>query len=132
MAYSENKTQYNIKYAKDNLKRIPLDVQKEKYDEIAAAATSKGETVNGYIKRAIDYRMTDELAAYIPASESAVSSIPAAVSSKIQAHIPKTGETADEFISRAAVETMERDAKLKSMGIDLKNAIDERKRKDNN
>lgn len=45
------------KYAKENLKRIPLDVQKEKYEEIATAATSAGETVNGFIKKAIDRRL---------------------------------------------------------------------------
>ena len=45
------------KYAKENLKRIPLDVQKSKYEQIKAAADSVGETVNGYIKTAIDERM---------------------------------------------------------------------------
>ena len=44
-------------YAKKNLKRIPLDVQKEKYEEIKAAATAAGESVNGYIKKAVDQRM---------------------------------------------------------------------------
>lgn len=53
----DRKTQYNLDYAKKNLKRIPLDVQKEKYDQIKAAADSAGEKVNSYIKRAIDERM---------------------------------------------------------------------------
>lgn len=57
MPNSENKTAYNMEYAKKNLKRIPLDVQKEKYEEIKEAATAAGETVNGYIKKAIDERM---------------------------------------------------------------------------
>ena len=57
MSNSENKTAYNMNYAKTKLKRIPLDVQKEKYEEIKTAADSAGETVNGYIKRAIDERM---------------------------------------------------------------------------
>ena len=57
MSNSERKTEYNIKYAKDKLKRIPLDVQKEKYEEIRTAATAAGKTVNGYIKIAIDERM---------------------------------------------------------------------------
>ena len=43
--------------AKNKLKRIPLDVQKEKYEEIKAAATAAGESVNGYIKKAVDERM---------------------------------------------------------------------------
>lgn len=57
MDYPENKVKYNLEYAKKNLKRIPLDVQKEKYEEIKAAADLVGETVNGYIKKAIDERM---------------------------------------------------------------------------
>lgn len=51
------KTKYNMEYAKTKLKRIPLDVQKEKYEEIKAAAEAAGESINGYIKKAIDERM---------------------------------------------------------------------------
>ena len=50
MSDLSNKTKYDLEYAKKKLKRIPLDVQKEKYDEIKAAATAAGESVNGYIK----------------------------------------------------------------------------------
>ena len=57
MALSENQKQSHIRYAKKALKRIPLDVQKPKYEQIKAAADSVGETVNGYIKTAIDERM---------------------------------------------------------------------------
>ena len=49
------KAKYDIEYAKNKLKRIPLDVQKEKYEEIKAAATAAGESVNGY--KAVDQRM---------------------------------------------------------------------------
>ena len=51
------KAKYDIEYANNKLKRIPLDVQKEKYEEIKAAATAAGESVNGYIKKAVDQRM---------------------------------------------------------------------------
>ncbi len=51
------KTKYNMEYAKTKLKRIPLDVQKEKYEEIKTAADAAGESINGYIKSAIDQRM---------------------------------------------------------------------------
>lgn len=57
MTYSKSKTEYNMKYAKEKLKRIPLDVQKEKYEQIKAAADAAGEKVNSYIKKAIDERM---------------------------------------------------------------------------
>ena len=60
MSYIENKKAYNKDYAKNNLKRIPLDVQKAKYDEIKAAADKVNETVNGYIKKSIDMRMESE------------------------------------------------------------------------
>lgn len=52
-----DKAKYDMEYAKTKLKRIPLDVQKEKYEEIKAVADSVGESVNGYIKKAIDDRM---------------------------------------------------------------------------
>lgn len=52
-----NKKQYIKEYAKKNLKRIPLDVQMDKYDEIKKASEEAGETVNGFIKKAIDNRL---------------------------------------------------------------------------
>lgn len=60
MPYSEKKRDYNMQYAKDHLKRIPLDVPLQKYDEIKEAAAGAGETVNGYIKAAIDRRIESE------------------------------------------------------------------------
>ena len=60
MAYNESRKKASIEYAKRSLKRIPLDVQKEKYDEIKAAADKAGETVNGYIKKAIEQRLENE------------------------------------------------------------------------
>ncbi len=57
MPDTKKKTQYDIEYAKKNLKRIPLDVTKEKYQEIKAAAEKLGESVNGYIKKAVDIRI---------------------------------------------------------------------------
>lgn len=60
MTYSENKRKYNDKYKQENMKRIPLDVQKTKYEEIKTAADNAHESVNGYIKKAIDMRMESE------------------------------------------------------------------------
>ncbi len=58
MPNNPNKKTYNANYAKAKLKRIPLDVQKEKYNQIKAAADAVGEKVNSYIKKAIEERMT--------------------------------------------------------------------------
>ena len=60
MPTKEDKAKYDINYAKVKLKRIPLDVQKEKYEEIKTAATAAGESVNGYIKEAINQRILRE------------------------------------------------------------------------
>ena len=57
MAITEKRMGTMMEYAKKNLKRIPLDVQIEKYAEIKAAAEAAGESVNGFIKKAVDIRM---------------------------------------------------------------------------
>lgn len=56
----KNKRKYTMEYAKTHFKRIPLDVQLEKYAEIKRASEKAGETVNGYIKKAIDKRLESE------------------------------------------------------------------------
>lgn len=60
MAYSKAKRDYNVQYIKDNIKRVPLDVQKDQYERIKSAADIAGESVNGYIKKAIEERMGRE------------------------------------------------------------------------
>ena len=57
LANNEKKTQYNIEYAKKKLKRVPLDLQIDKYNQIKSHAESRSESVNGFIKRAIDETM---------------------------------------------------------------------------
>lgn len=54
---AKTRSEINIEYAKRNLKRIPLDVQKEHYEKIKVHAETQGETVNGFIKRAINETM---------------------------------------------------------------------------
>ncbi len=60
MSITEGQKQSSYKYKSKNIKRIPLDVQKEKYEEIKAHADIKKESVNGYIKKAIDLRMESD------------------------------------------------------------------------
>ena len=58
MEYSESKKKYNLEYAKKKLKRIPLDVQVEKYEEIkTAAAAAIVICFRFFLKKAIDERM---------------------------------------------------------------------------
>ena len=61
-----DKAEYTKKYAKEKLKRVPLDVTKDKYEEIKAAADSVGETVNGYIKKAVDDRISSGKCCLLP------------------------------------------------------------------
>ena len=49
----DKKTKYDLNYAKANIKRIPLDVQKAHYEEIKEAAEQAGMKVNSFIKEAI-------------------------------------------------------------------------------
>ena len=57
MPNNSKKTQYDIEYAKKNLKRVPLDLPINKYNQVKSHADSKGESLNGFIKRAIDETM---------------------------------------------------------------------------
>ena len=54
MAVSESQKRASMKYARGNLKRIPLDLPKERYERIKAHAQKLGEGINTFIKRAID------------------------------------------------------------------------------
>ena len=49
-----DRKEYLNNYKKEKLKRVPLDLTKEKYEEVKEHALSNSETVNGFIKRAID------------------------------------------------------------------------------
>ena len=57
MGYPEKKKQYNIEYTKTHIKRVPLEMPFDKYDEVKSHAQSRSESVNGFIKRAIDETM---------------------------------------------------------------------------
>lgn len=61
MTMSNERKAYLYNYQKENLKRIPLDVPISKYEEIKRASEKAGETVNGYIKKAIDMRMRNDM-----------------------------------------------------------------------
>lgn len=60
MAYTEARKRAIMKYRKTHIKRVSLDMQNTMYEEIKAAAENAGESVNGYIKKAIRDRMYHE------------------------------------------------------------------------
>lgn len=49
------------KYAREHLKRVPLDMQQEDYNALKQAADKAGIPVNRYIKIAIQEKMTRDL-----------------------------------------------------------------------
>lgn len=53
----QHKMQYTSEWKKKNVRRINLEVSHEKYNEIKQAADSSGNSVNGYIKIAIDEKL---------------------------------------------------------------------------
>lgn len=59
MAYTGKQGQYSVEYAKKNLKRIPLDVKREYYDEvIVKAAEEAGLSVRAFILSAIEEKIS--------------------------------------------------------------------------
>lgn len=53
MSTTEAQKKATIKYAKKNLKRVPLDMKLADYETLKASAAEAGQTVNGFIKQAI-------------------------------------------------------------------------------
>ncbi len=60
MAYNEAANKAAQRYKKEHIKRVPLDMKLEKYEELKKAAEAANEKVNEYIKNAIDQRMNRE------------------------------------------------------------------------
>lgn len=53
----KNRTEYINQYKRDNYKRVSFELKKEKFEEVKTHALERSETVNGFIKRAIDETM---------------------------------------------------------------------------
>ncbi len=64
MTYSEAHKRANLKYAKNNLKRVEVIFRAESdgltYDKVKEAAALAGETPNAYMKNAIMQRIKGE------------------------------------------------------------------------
>lgn len=57
MATTEAQKKATIKYAKNNLKRIPLDVKKDEYEHIKQFADSQNLSVRAFILQAINEKI---------------------------------------------------------------------------
>lgn len=63
MPLTDAQKKANIKYKERAIKRIPLDVPKAEYEKIKAHSEWMNESVNGFIKRAINEVMEQDRAA---------------------------------------------------------------------
>lgn len=57
----KERKEYLKQYQRDHIKRIPLNVQKEEYERMKTHIESRGETVNGFIKRAINETIAHDI-----------------------------------------------------------------------
>ena len=92
--------------------RINLTVEKGRKDVIKAFADAQGESVNGFINRAVNAAMSGESAA----GDHAPLVTPERFA-KISEHIKRTGETPEEFVDRTIEDTMARDVVSLKIGI---------------
>ena len=54
------KSDYDIQYAREHLKRVALDLTHDDYAVLQKAAAASGESVNAYIKRAVALRLAND------------------------------------------------------------------------
>ena len=52
-----DRKEYLLEYHKTKLKRVPLDLPLQKYEEVKSHCQERSESVNGFIKRAIEEQM---------------------------------------------------------------------------
>ncbi|MCI7624708.1 MAG: hypothetical protein MSS54_10485 [Clostridiales bacterium] len=102
------------KYVKENYDRINVTFSKGRKEVIKAFADAQGESVNGFINRAVNAAMNGVQAAGDHAPAPLVTPEQFV---KISEHIKRTGETPEEFVGRAIEDTIARDAVSLSIGI---------------
>lgn len=60
MTYNAKSKEATLKYRAEHIKRVTLDLQVEEYNKIKKYSTERGETVSGFIKRAIRETMLSD------------------------------------------------------------------------
>ena len=104
MAVSKAQQASVNKYVKSNYDRINVTMPKGRKAEIKGCADSMGESVNAYINAAIDDRMAKE-------ADGPVCTVPVSPGTFYAATeaAEASGESLAEFVSRAIIETIDRD-----------------------
>ena len=110
------------KYVKANYDRIEFKAPKGRKAEIKAHAEARGESVNGFIGRAIDETMArdagtpTETTGQPPAATAAL--LPPGTLEEAQNAAGRTGEAVPEFVTRAVKAQAKRDETTRRMGLD--------------
>ncbi len=116
MAITEARHRANEKYNAKAYDAIPVRVQKGKKEVIQQYAADAGESLNGYITRAIDMRMNAPggygISAAAPGNMDISRFISHAVIERISAVLPE-GETMEDYLRTAVLEKLERDESSK-------------------
>ena len=105
------------KYVKTRYDRFGLTMPKGRLDEIKAAAAARGESVNGFINRAIDSQMgrdTSSGPTEAPTALSGAVSLPSDTLKAAREAAEASGEALPVFVGRA-VETQAQRDKLSRM-----------------
>ena len=115
MAVSKAQQKAVNKYMAANYDRINLTVPKGRKDEIQTFAVQTGESVNGFIKRAIGEAMGEspQKPAGAPQGMGAILT-PAALKTAQEA-AQRAGETVPAFVSRAVETQAQRDKVMQAM-----------------
>ncbi|MEY8424677.1 ribbon-helix-helix protein, CopG family [Lachnospiraceae bacterium 38-14] len=58
--YTEAQKKASLRYAKDRLKRVPLDLKRDDYEKLSESAKAAGKSINGFIKEAIREKIERE------------------------------------------------------------------------
>lgn len=58
--YTEAQKKASLRYAKDRLKRVPLDSKRDDYEKLSESAKAAGKSINGFIKEAIREKIERE------------------------------------------------------------------------
>lgn len=116
------KTAYKNNWQKENVDRVNLTMAKGRKEVVKAHADKRGESLNGFINRAIDCQIerdTSQEAAERPIShfECAGVSLSSKTLKAVQKASEATGETQTEFVTRSVGVQIQRDKATLKLGI---------------
>ena len=108
------------KYVKNRYDRFGLTMPKGRLDEIKAAAAARGESVNGFINRAIDSQMGRDTSSGPTEAPTAITgagvvSLPFDTLKAAREAAEATGEALPVFVTRAVETQAQRDALSRKM-----------------